>query len=216
MKKKVFVFDLDDTLYKEIDFLKSAYREIADWLSASFHVSDAYDYMLSCYQRGENVFLNTNEKYNLQIELSEYLTRYRGHVPHISLLEEVRQVLYQLKIENDVLGIITDGREITQSNKIAALGLEEYIQRENCIISECFGYSKPALEAYLFFQNKYPDCIYYYIGDNMEKDFIAPNKLGWTTVCLLDNGMNIHKQRKVDVQKSPLYFISSLKELLVL
>ena len=50
----------------------------------------------------------------------------------------------------------------------------------------------------------------------MEKDFIAPNKLGWTTVCLLDNGMNIHKQRKVDVQKSPLYFISSLKELLVL
>lgn len=78
MKKKVFVFDLDDTLYKEIDFLKSAYREIADWLSASFYVSDAYDYMFSCYQRGENAFLNTNEKYNLQIELSEYLTRYRN------------------------------------------------------------------------------------------------------------------------------------------
>ena len=29
MRNKVFVFDLDDTLYKEIDFLRSAYREIA-------------------------------------------------------------------------------------------------------------------------------------------------------------------------------------------
>lgn len=214
MKKKVFVFDLDDTLYKEIDFLKSAYREIANWLNTSFRVPNAYDYMLSCYQRGENVFLNTNKKYNLQIELSEYLKRYREHVPHIFLSEEVRQVLYQLKIKNHVLGIITDGREITQSNKIKALGLNKYFQQENCIISESFGYSKPALEAYLFFQNKYPDCIYYYIGDNTEKDFIAPNKLGWTTICLLDNGMNIHKQKVTNIYQSPLYVISSLEELL--
>jgi len=28
MRKRVVVFDLDDTLYKEIDFLKSAYMEI--------------------------------------------------------------------------------------------------------------------------------------------------------------------------------------------
>ena len=28
IKNKVIVFDLDDTLYKEIDFLKSAYLEI--------------------------------------------------------------------------------------------------------------------------------------------------------------------------------------------
>jgi len=32
MKNKIFVFDLDDTLYKEIDFLYSAYREIARWV----------------------------------------------------------------------------------------------------------------------------------------------------------------------------------------
>lgn len=29
------VFDLDDTLYKEIDFLKSAYQQIAQHLNAS-------------------------------------------------------------------------------------------------------------------------------------------------------------------------------------
>ena len=28
----VICFDLDDTLYKEIDYLKSAYKEIAVWV----------------------------------------------------------------------------------------------------------------------------------------------------------------------------------------
>ena len=33
MCKKVVCLDLDDTLYKEIDFLKSAYRHIASLVS---------------------------------------------------------------------------------------------------------------------------------------------------------------------------------------
>ena len=36
MKNKIFIFDLDDTLYKEIDFLYSAYREIAGWIELKF------------------------------------------------------------------------------------------------------------------------------------------------------------------------------------
>ncbi len=35
MNKKYIVFDLDDTLHYELDFLKSAYREIAQALSAA-------------------------------------------------------------------------------------------------------------------------------------------------------------------------------------
>ena len=36
MKNKIFIFDLDDTLYKEIDFLYSANREIAGWIELKF------------------------------------------------------------------------------------------------------------------------------------------------------------------------------------
>ena len=32
----VVIFDLDDTLYQEIDFLKSAFKEISDILSTEF------------------------------------------------------------------------------------------------------------------------------------------------------------------------------------
>ena len=32
------------------------------------------------------------------------------------------------------------------------------------------------------------------MGDNLKKDFLTPNRLGWQTVCLRDDGRNIHKQ----------------------
>ena len=51
MRKRVVVFDLDDTLYKEIDFLKSAYMEIASWIEESYGKIGVYEYMLSCYKQ---------------------------------------------------------------------------------------------------------------------------------------------------------------------
>ena len=56
MKNKIFVFDLDDTLYKEIDFLYSAYREIARWVELKFSLKDIYSFMLRAYENKSDVF----------------------------------------------------------------------------------------------------------------------------------------------------------------
>ena len=49
---------------------------------------------------------------------------------------------------------------------------------------------------------RYPECHdFTYVGDNPRKDFIAPNALGWQTVCLKDDGRNIHRQRVDDIEK---------------
>ena len=56
MRNKVFVFDLDDTLYKEIDFLRSAYREIADWVEVEFSQTDIYPFMIKAYESKMDVF----------------------------------------------------------------------------------------------------------------------------------------------------------------
>ena len=45
MRRKVIVFDLDDTLYKEVDFLKSAYFEIASWIELHYNKTGVYDFM---------------------------------------------------------------------------------------------------------------------------------------------------------------------------
>lgn len=194
---KVVVFDLDDTLYKEKDYLRSAYRYIACQLAASEVEREAiYGTLYGSYSEGSDAFAALMDRYNDKAVTKETLLHwYRTHKPQISLTDGCREFLSLLAAKGYRLGIITDGRTVTQTNKIAALGLYEYVSDEDIVISERFGCEKPSIRNCLYFVNKYgADARYYYIADNTAKDFIAPNKLGWTTVCLKDNGQNIHKQ----------------------
>lgn len=65
----IVCFDLDDTLYKEIDFLKSAYQEIAGYAagqctgssdSVTILALKAYNRMLNAYSGGQNAFEELN------------------------------------------------------------------------------------------------------------------------------------------------------------
>jgi putative hydrolase of the HAD superfamily len=200
----IIAFDLDDTLYKEIDYLKSAYTEIAQ-LAASQTVSqksfpavcqEAYNAMMEAYLGGGNAFEALNELLNLSTPIKKYLETYRTHRPNIRLNDETVATLNALKAEGHVIGIITDGRSIQQRNKIEALQLRRWVSPEDIVISEEFGSEKPAEANYRHFMLRYPECHkFVYVGDNPKKDFIAPNRLGWKTICLLDNGQNIHKQQ---------------------
>lgn len=223
---KVICFDLDDTLYKEIDYLKSAYREIACFAAGHLHgcgdsvntmTNRAYEWMMDAYRNGGNSFEALNHFLGLDIPVVDYLSIYRKHKPNISLSEEVVHVLSVLKEQGIILGLITDGRSIQQRHKIEALGLSAYFDDDNLVISEEIGSEKPSLANYSYFIDKYPGCHdFTYVGDNLKKDFIAPNYLGWRTVCLMDDGKNIHKQEweKLDKTAFPLIKIDSLLELL--
>ncbi len=52
--------------------------------------------------------------------------------------------------------------------------------------------------------DKYPNAYYCYVGDNLSKDFVAPNQLGWDSICLIDHGNNIFKQDFEQCPKSHL------------
>ncbi|MDH6305593.1 putative hydrolase of the HAD superfamily [Parabacteroides sp. PH5-13] len=215
MTQKVVIFDLDDTLYKEIEYVESAYQDIANWLESIHNIHDVYGYMISCFYNKENVFERVNKNYLLNIDIDQYLEKYRNHYPNLVLEANTITMLNELLKNNCYLGIITDGRELTQRNKINALALHNYILEKECVISESFGYSKPSLENYLYFSEKLGNKQYYYVGDNTSKDFIAPNYLGWKSVCLLDDGRNIHKQSFFECkEKLPQYIISDILELL--
>ena len=214
-------FDLDDTLYKEIDFLKSAYREIA--LRAAHDdrrmADKAFGMMLQAYKDGDNAFLRLNELLGTETPISEYLAMYRAHRPDIHLTPETRETLEDLKTAGIVIALITDGRSVQQRNKIAALGLNRWIADEDIVISEEIGSEKPDEANYRHIVNRHPDADrFFYIGDNPKKDFIAPNRLGWTTACLLDNGENIHLQRFDDTppQAQPQYKVGMWKDVLKL
>ena len=208
MYKKVVCFDLDDTLYKEIDFLESAYKEIAD----SAGHPEMQPQMVKWYREGLNVFQELNQILNVDTPITDYLKKYRNHYPTISLSNGVEDTLNELKHKGVILGLITDGRSISQRNKLKALRIESLF--DDILISEETGYSKPSERPYVFFMEKYPQCSYLYLGDNPAKDFIAANRLRWMTVCLIDNGKNIHKQDfELGNEYLPLLKINHISEL---
>lgn len=210
MCKKIVCFDLDDTLYKEIDFLKSAYHEIA----TSVGHPELLPHMLQWYKAGDNVFQKLNKYLNKGTPISEYLEMYRNHYPTISLSDGVEDVLNELKYRETILGIITDGRSNSQRNKIKALGLERWIEEKNIIISEEFGSEKTDEKNFRHFVELYPGGSFTYVGDNPQKDFVVPNRLGWQTVMLKDDGRNIHQQGNVPKEFLSQTVICDMKELL--
>lgn len=193
--RKIFVaFDLDDTLYKEIDFLRSAYREIARKVEAETSLHGVYENMMQVYQSGEDVFQNLVDQTRGAVSKDELLEMYRNHIPDIHLNEDAKACLESLYKAGVPMGIITDGRSYTQRNKIKALGLEKWIPDENWIISEEIGSEKPDQRNYLVVEHKYLGYEYIYVGNNPKKDFKGANELVWLTICLLDSGDEIHPQ----------------------
>jgi putative hydrolase of the HAD superfamily len=208
----VLVFDLDDTLFKEVEFLRSAFKEISSLLQKSCGIN-YYDKMLEWYSSGVDVFRNLEEECGNQMAPKKDLVQmYRQHSPDIILCPGAKIFLEVVRPVSKGLGIITDGRSITQRNKIRALELDQYF--DDIIISEEFGSEKPSLANFQFYEDKYPLSDYFYFGDNVKKDFLAPNALGWNSICLLDDGKNIHHQNfDVESVLQPKMRVNSFSEI---
>lgn len=211
MVRKTIVFDLDDTLIPEIDYLKSAFQEIADSIDTSN--KNLFDEMVQWYQDKENVFLKLQNQYN-KISISDLKNKYRNHFPNFNAKSENRELLLELKRKGHFLGLITDGYSVTQRNKIKALDIENFF--DLIVISEEIGSEKPNEINYSVF-HQFGTKENYYIGDNVSKDFITPNRLRWKSICLIDNGTNIHKQDfEIEKDYQPHFKVNNLREVLSL
>lgn len=218
---KVICFDLDDTLYKEIDFLTSAFDEIVEYSLAMLHSSylnhsELLLGMLDAYYSKNDAFDYLINATKVNLDKATLLSIYRNHIPKIHLLPGASELLNEIKYRKFEIGIITDGRSIQQRNKLDSLDLDTFVKDKNIIISEEFGLEKPSRANYEYFVGLYPDSNEFcYIADNTQKDFLSPNALGWKTICLQDDGRNIHYQR-FDLPKEylPQYVVKSLEEVI--
>ncbi len=208
------IFDLDDTLYLEKDFVRSGFRFVAQKLK-SFGAIDWAEEMESYQRDKKQVFQQLVKSHNLSIEPSTLLNWYRFHVPIIQLRPSAEQLLDFLDAHGHPLGILTDGRSVTQRNKLLALGI---LDRFDCIvISEEFGSEKPSERNYRFFEQKFPCKHFVYIGDNPRKDFLTPNRMGWITIGMRDDGRHIHlSDDRLPIDYQPTIYITQFSELISL
>lgn len=205
----VIVFDLDDTLYNELDYLKSAFYSIAQNLDPENHLS-LYSCVFSIYRDKKDAFEYLSSNYNVS---KDYLiSLYRNHIPNIKPFDHVINTIHDIKKSEGNIGIITDGRKTTQLNKIKSLGIFNLIDK--IVISEEIGTEKPSIQNYKAIENYFNKKEYYYIADNLKKDFITPKAIGWKTIGLIDNGLNIHikNHEYFNDEHKPHHFIKTFKD----
>lgn len=218
---KVVIFDLDDTLYYELDYVKSGFRAVSSYINSKYEVSldEFYQLMLNILEREGRgkVFDLALESLSLPLEEVEHmLTAYRSHFPEgIHLYEDAEYILEKLKREDKYkTGIITDGNSQVQWNKIKSLGLIDLV--DEIIVTDDFGVDnrKPAPFAYLrllkIFNVQAEETVY--IGDNPVKDFIGARKLGIKTIRVLrEQGMHIEK--RMDAVYEADFKVNTLRDL---
>ena len=100
----------------------------------------------------------------------------------------------------------------------AAMVSCETMEKSNIIISEVIGCDKHHANGFQLIMRQNPNCSkFFYIGDNTSKDFYWPNKLGWTTICLKDNGKNIHQQNfDIEFEYKPQHIIHNFSDIIPL
>ena len=172
------IFDLDDTLYSEKEYVRSGYRRIAE----HFGQPELADQMWTVFERGGQAIDEVLTANKLEAHKAEALHIYRFQEPEIHLYPGVMEMIDRIRSTRKI-GIITDGRPEGQRAKLRALR----IQVDEIIVTDELGgveFRKPNEAAFRWMQQRMsvPFEKMVYIGDNLKKDFLAPESLGMQTI----------------------------------
>lgn len=187
----IVIFDLDDTLYPEIQFVESGFRAVANYLSERYgwDANEVYAEMIALLnQLGRGAVFDELLRRRGQLRkqtVRACLSVYRLHKPTLTLAPEAVRCLDRLA---DVPKyIVTDGNKLVQANKVLALGLLSQVKKAYITHRYGVAHAKPSTRCFeLIAQREKVDFSQLvYIGDNPKKDFVNLRKLGVRTVRVL-------------------------------
>jgi putative hydrolase of the HAD superfamily len=216
---KLIAFDLDDTLYPEIEFVKSGFKAVASEVNKRCRLNnDFYTILWDLFQNGER-----RQTFNKALHIAgccedarlveELIQIYRNHKPAIRLYPDADEILHLLKGKVKI-GLISDGHMITQKNKVEALNINHFFNL--CIFTDEAGKEawKPSPWGYQammdYFSLSGKDCAY--VGDNGSKDFIGATLLGWETFKI-KRAEGIYREIHVEQGYDATHIIENLTEL---
>jgi len=208
---KAVIFDLDETLYDEMQFVKSGFMAVSLYMANKSNISADKFYkklmeILSESGRG-NVFDIVLKKLELfeKASVCELIKVYRTHKPILSLHSEVNGILAELENKSYKLGLITDGNVEVQRNKVDVLGIKDIFACK--VFSDEYGIKKQKPNSFPY--RKALKCLSVmpqqsiYVGDNPYKDFITARKLGMHTVRVMRGwylSVSLDKEHEADFE----------------
>lgn len=188
----IIVFDLDDTLYQEITYVKSGFKVVADEMARKYDLDSEVIYrdaLLLLDRSGRGHIFDTllkNYGYYTKREVQRLVTIYRLHSPNIQIGGVEMKVLKQCGT-NSNLYLVTDGNKLVQAKKIESLGIGPLFKR--IFITHRFGLdaAKPSLKCFELIRKSenvsWTEIVY--IADDPNKDFIALKKAGAITIRVM-------------------------------
>jgi putative hydrolase of the HAD superfamily len=213
------IFDLDDTLYSERAYAFSGFAAVAaafedvlgDPAEAAARMKALFD--TEHRPRVFNALLAERGRPEDDELVARMIQAYRRHIPRIELYPDADAALRRLRSACK-LGLISDGRMVTQALKLKALGLQARLDK-TIVTSELGpGYEKPHPRAFEWMAESlgvdHARCAY--VADNAAKDFIAPNALGWTTVQIVRPD-GIYRDASPADAGTPRYTLDKLDDL---
>lgn len=178
------LFDLDDTLYSEKEYMRSGFHEIARLLP---QIPQCFNKLCAAFEKGKDPIQTVLEEAGItsKEQYGQCLEAIRSHKPQIQLYDGVKELFFELHKQKKSIGIITDGSPEVQRAKIEALGLDR-LADEYLITDELAGngdvkeFRRPNDIAFLIMKKRMgiPCRNMAFVGDDREKDFNAPKDLG--------------------------------------
>ena len=190
------VFDIDDTLFLERDYVRSGFAAVAravgrseaeievvrTWLDAAFDGGIRGD----TFDRLRDALPWVGER----ATTAGLVDVYRTHPPAIHLMSGFEEVLDRLRSRDIRLGALSDGPLASQAGKAAALELTRWLDPIILTAAQGPTFVKPGTDGFQAIAMAWDAAPgeLAYVADNPAKDFAGPRVLGWTAVRLRCDG----------------------------
>jgi putative hydrolase of the HAD superfamily len=226
---RVVIFDLDDTLYLEGDYVRSGFQAVARWLATQNLRRDGrspkwvlMDYEWDLWNESKEDPDHALDRYAakwraknpgttmLTEEIAGTMLQiYRSHQPEIQACPDALKVLPVLS-RDLLLGILSDGDVERQQRKLQALNIAHLFGRV-IFTGANPAWAKPSPEGFRVLARemgcRHEECLY--VADNPVKDFAGPKCLGMRTLRIRRPG-SLHESREAEPGQEPEATLTSM------
>ncbi len=189
--KPGLIFDMDETLYPERQFIRSGFRAVAVDVERRFGVpaDAAFEALLRILRRGgrRHALQTLCASFGLPATaVPELVTVIRRHQPALHLPNVSVDVLARARAEGWRLGILTNGLPDVQARKVRALGLDRLVDVVVYAQEWGSGKGKPERESFDVVRARLdtPPALTVFVGDDPWCDIVGARSAGLHTILL--------------------------------
>jgi len=200
---KAFFFDLDDTLYNQLQPFQAAYDSIFSRITdisilELFKKSREYSDRVFAQTESGEMSLEAMHQYRMinafkdfgytisPAEADAFQKTYKDHQYKVSLIPEMKNILHYLNSKQISMYVTTNGPSSHQRLKIASLEIEQWIPQTHIFISSEVGIAKPhkGFFEYVNRKTKTTSTDSFMVGDSFENDIIGADQAGWNSIWI--------------------------------